>query len=226
MMSKRHSLSYRFWAALAVILGCSVVLGAILISTYYRELQATRLSETRLEHFQLVMQAVNRLSAERGPVNSVLGEEPSADSPSRKRLISFRANTDEALDRLSPVTGFSQQLVEARRSLTQARQLVDALDRQPLQARSRREFHEVVLAMFAAVDTAQSLVDAAIGDFNTAESAHLIGTALVARMLSDIREQVGRMGSNFVASIGARAPISAEQRTAHDIAYGRVLGFW
>jgi diguanylate cyclase (GGDEF)-like protein len=225
-MSKRHSLSYRFWAALAVILGCSVVLGAILITTYYRELQATRLSEIRLERFQLVIQAVNRLSAERGPVNSVLGEEPSGDSPSRRRLISFRANTDAALDRLSPVVGFSEPLAETRRSLAHARQLVDALDRQPLRARSRQQFHEVVLAMFAAVDTAQALVDAASNDFNTAESAHLVGTALVARMLSDIREQVGRMGSNFIASIAARTPISPEQRTAHDIAYGRVLGFW
>lgn len=225
-MSKHRSLSYRFWAALAVILGCSVVLGAILISTYYRELQATRLSERRLEQFQLVMQAVNRLSAERGPVNSVLGEEPSADSPSRKRLATFRANTDAALDRLAPIAGLSRQLAETKRSLAHARQLVDALDKQPLRARSSQDFHGVVLAMFAAVDTAQSLVDAAISDFNTAESAHLIGTALVARMLSDIREQVGRMGSNFVASIAARAPISPEQRTAHDIAYGRVLGFW
>lgn len=226
MMSKRHSLSYRFWAALAVILGCSVVLGAILITTYYRELRATRLSETRLAHFQLVMRAVNHLSAERGPLNSVLGEEPGSDSPSRKRLVSFRANTDAALDRLSPIPGFSQQLAETRRSLAHARQLADILDRQPLHARRPQDFREVVQAMFAVVDTAQALVDAAIGGFNTAASDHLVGTALIARMLSDIREQVGRMGSNIVPSIAARLPITAEQRTAHDIAYGRVLGFW
>lgn len=225
-MSKHRSLSYRFWAALAVILGCSVVLGAILISTYYRELQATRLSEKRLEHFQLVMRAVNRLSAERGPVNSVLGEEPTADSPSRKRLIAFRANTDAALDQLTPVTGFSRKLAETRDSLRQARQLVDILDRQPLQTRKAQDFHDVVQAMFAVVDTSQALVDVAISDFNTAESDHLIGTALVARMLSDMREQVGRMGSNVITSIAARTPITLEQRTAHDIAYGRVLGSW
>lgn len=225
-MSKHRSLSYRFWAALAVILGCSVVLGTILISTYYRELQATRLSEKRLEHFQLVMRAVNRLSAERGPVNSVLGEEPTADSPSRKRLVTFRANTDAALERLTSISGFSKQLAETRDSLRHARQLVDTLDRQPLRARKPQDFHDVVQAMFAVVDTAQALVDAAISDFNTAESGHLIGTALVARMLSDIREQVGRMGSNLITSIAARTPITLEQRTAHDIAYGRVLGFW
>lgn len=225
-MSKRHSLSYRFWAALAVILGCSVVLGAILITTYYRELRATRLSETRLEHFQLVMRAVNHLSAERGPVNSVLGEEPGSDSPSRKRLASFRANTDAALDRLSAIPGFSRQLAETRRSLAHARQLADTLDRQPLQARRPQDFRDVVQAMFAVVDTVQALVDAAIGDFNTAASDHLVGTALIARMLSDIREQVGRMGSNIIPSIAARLPITPEQRTAHDIAYGRVLGFW
>jgi len=225
-MSKRHSLSYRFWAAIAVILGCSVVLGAILITTYYRELRATRLSETRLEHFQLVMRAVNHLSAERGPLNSVLGEEPGKDSPSRKRLASFRANTDAALDRLSAITGFSQQLADTRRSLAHARQLADTLDRQPLQARRPQDFRDVVQAMFAVVDTAQALVDAAIGGFNTAASDHLVGPALIARMLSDIREQVGRMGSNIIPSIAARLPITPEQRTAHDIAYGRVLGFW
>lgn len=225
-MSKRHSLSYRFWAALAVILGCSVVLGAILITTYYRELQATRLSETRLDHFQLVMRAVNHLSAERGPVNSVLGEEPSSDSPSRKRLATFRANTDAALDRLSPIPGFSLQLAETRRSLAHARQLADTLAEQPLQPRSAQDFRDVVQAMFAVVDTAQGLVDEAISDFNTVESDHLVGTALIARMLSDIREQVGRMGSNIITSIAARVPITPEQRTAHDIAYGRVLGFW
>lgn len=225
-MSKHHSLSYQFWAATALILGCSVVLSAILISTYYRELQATRLSETRLEHFQLVMRAVNRLSAERGPVNSVLGEEPSADSPSRQRLVAFRASTDAALGQLASIAGFSRQLAETRRSLTEARQLIDVLDRQPLRARRPQDFHKIVMAMFGVVDTAQALVDAAISDFDPAGSDHLIGTALVARMLSDIREQVGRMGSNFVASIAARTPIGPERRTAHDIAYGRVLGFW
>ncbi|MCV9939685.1 GGDEF domain-containing protein [Boseaceae bacterium BT-24-1] len=225
-MSKHRSLSYQFWAATALILSCSVVLSAILISTYYRELQATRLNEKRLERFQLVMRAVNRLSAERGPVNSVLGEEHSTDSPSRKRLITFQANTDAALDQLAPIAGFSRQLAETRRSLAEARQLIDALDRQPLRARRPQDFHKVVLAMFGVVDTAQTLVDAAISDFDPAGSDHMIGTALVARMLSDIREQVGRMGSNFVASIAARTPIGPEHRSAHDIAYGRVLGFW
>lgn len=225
-MSGYKSLCYQFWAAIAVVLGCSVILGALLISTHYRELRRTELSEAKLERFQLVMRALNHLSAERGPLNSVLGEEPTADSPSRRRLAMFRANTDAALDILVPFARFSTERAATVQALAKARRQADRLGELPLAARSPSDFHDVVLAMFGVVDTAQALVDTAIGDFDLAGADHLIGPALVARMLSDIREQVGRMGSNFVASIAARAPISPEQRTAHDIAYGRVLGFW
>ncbi|HEY5794501.1 MAG TPA: nitrate- and nitrite sensing domain-containing protein, partial [Bosea sp. (in: a-proteobacteria)] len=194
------TLQHRFLAAIAIIMACSLALGCTLIAGYHRNLQANDGSIARLMAFREVMNAANRLSAERGPTNAVLGEEPMPDSPSRQRLRAFRAASDAALARVSTSASLAVVAATLRQRLTLARQQVDALSGLPFAARSNADIERVIEAMFGVFDASQPLIDAAMTSL-LADDPALIGRALVARMLSDLREHAGRMGSHLVIPI-------------------------
>lgn len=222
----RHlNLSHRFWVAVAIVMACSLALGLSLIARHYRDLEANRASVSRLMAFQLVMTAASQISAERGPTNSVLGEEPSRDSPSRRRLRDFRANSDEALARVATFGALQQPVDDVRRRLAVARQQVDGLIAVPFSSRSNTEIAGVVETMFGVYDATQPLIDAAMTDL-LANEPDLVGRALVMRMLGELREYAGRLGSHLVIPIAHGEPMSAERRAAFERTRGRVIELW
>lgn len=222
----RHlNLSHRFWVAIAIVLACSLALGFSLIDRHYRDLEANRASLSKLMAFRQVMNAANRISAERGPTNAVLGEEPSPDSPSRQRLREFRANSDAALTRVAAFSALKPSVEELRRTLALARQQVDGLTAVPFSARSNAEITATIETMFGVYDATQPLVGAAMTDL-LANEPDLVGRALVMRMLGELREYAGRLGSHLVIPIAHGEPMSFERRAAFEQTRGRVVELW
>ncbi len=219
------TLQHRFLAAIAVILACSLALGCTLIAGFHCNLQANDGSIARLTAFREVMTAANRLSAERGPTNAVLGEEPTPNSPSQQRLLAFRAASDAALERVSTSASLTEIAAALRQRLALARRQVDALSGLPFSARSNADIERVIEAMFGVFDASQPLIDAAMTNL-LADDPVLIGRALVARMLSDLREHAGRMGSHLVIPIAHASPIEPERRAAFEQTRGRVVALW
>lgn len=222
----RHlNLSHRFWAAVAIVMACSLALGLSLVARHYRDLEANRASLSKLMAFRLVMNAANQISAERGPTNSVLGEEPGQDSPSRQRLRAFRANSDAALARVAELASLRQQAEQVRNALALARQQADGLMAVPFPARSTSEIASTIETMFGVYDATQPLTGAAITDL-LADEPELVGRALVMRMLGELREHAGRLGSHLVIPIAHGKPMSAERRAAFEQTRGRVVELW
>lgn len=219
------TLQHRFLAAIAIILACSLALGCTLIAGFHRNLQANSDSIARLTAFREVMTAANRLSAERGPTNAVLGEEPTPNSPSQQRLLAFRAASDAALVRVSTSASLAEIADTLRQRLTLARRQVDALSGLPFSARSNADIERVIEAMFGVFDASQPLIDAAMTNL-LADDPVLIGRALIARMLSDLREHAGRMGSHLVIPIAHARPIAPERRAAFEQTRARVVAIW
>ncbi|MGX1786281.1 GGDEF domain-containing protein [Bosea sp. NPDC055332] len=211
--------------ALALALGLIAILG----SDYAR---ASRNLEA-LTLYEKVLTAANRLSAERGPMNSVLGEEPASDTPARRKLAEFRALSDRALAEIA--TDADNEVIRhlvARDRLTtvhlrlaEARRAADGLSALPLAERSSAEIRGAIIGMFDVVDTMRPVVTAAMAELTEHDSS-LAGHALAGLMLGDLREYAGRMGSFLAPSIAAREPLSA---TAYDelvLTYGRILQIW
>ena len=219
------TLNRRFLVAIVIILACSLSLGLTLIAGYYRALDANRTSLAKLMAFRHVINAANSISAERGPTNSVLGEEPLADSPSRQRLSQFRATSDLRLVRTASIEPLAEAVRDLQRSLALARQKVDALARLPFAARSNADIERVVETMFGVFDATQPLIDKAMTEL-IADAPELISRALVARMLSELREHAGRLGSHLVIPIAHGEPISTERRAAFEQTRGRVIALW
>jgi diguanylate cyclase (GGDEF)-like protein len=216
-------------AMLALSLTLALGLIAILGSDYAR---ASRNLEA-LTLYQKILTAANRLSAERGPMNSVLGEEPASDTPARRKLAEFRAASDQALVEIAPhtnneasrhlVTRDSLMAVQFR--LGEARRAADRLSAFPLTERNSIAIRTVITGMFDVVDTMRPVVTAAMAGLTEHDNS-LTGHALTGLMLGDLREYAGRMGSFLAPSIAAGVPLSA---TAYDelvLTYGRILQIW
>jgi hypothetical protein len=187
--------------SLALALGLIVILGG----DYAR---ASRNLEA-LTAYRTILTASNRLSAERGPMNSVLGEEPALDTPARRKLAEFRALSDRALSEIAAADGDApgapvarDDLQTVRLRLAEARRAADRLSALPL---AERGADEIEL---------------------TEHDSSLAGQALGGMMLGDLREYAGRLGSFLAPSIAAREPLAA---TAYDelvLTHGRILQIW
>jgi diguanylate cyclase (GGDEF)-like protein len=214
---------------LALSLALALGLISILGSDYLR---ASRNLEA-LTLYRKVLTTANRLSAERGPMNSVLGEEPAPDTAARHKLAEFRALSDRSLAEINPAaaSGFTRHLVTQDRldavhtRLAGARRAADLVSALPLAERSGAEIKDVIAGMFGVVETMRPLVSAAMAELVEHDST-LAGHALTGQMLGDLREYAGRLGSFLAPSIAAHEPLS---RRAYDelvLTHGRILQIW
>jgi diguanylate cyclase (GGDEF)-like protein len=224
--SAGRQLRRRFWIAIALVIACSLALGASLIANRQQQAVAAGDALQRLSDLRIVLHAANRISAERGPSNAVLGEPPASDSPALARLRQFRANSDDALKQVAGISGVSQAAEAPAMLLASARSAIDALAARPVEARGEQEIQRVIEAMFRAHDSTQDLVDTAITTLFKDYGTGLVGRALVARMLSELREYAGRLGSHLIPAIARQQPLSLERRAAFEATRGRVLELW
>lgn len=222
-----------------LVLGCMVLLAlslalalgliAILGNDYAR---ASRNLEA-LTLYRKVLVAANRLSAERGPMNSVLGEEPAPDSPARRKLAEFRLLSDRALAEIAPDAQsevarhlvVSDKLNDVRGRLAEARRAADQLGTLPLSERSSADIRSVIGGMFEVVETMRPVVLAAMVELAEHDNA-LTGHALAGQMLGDLREYAGRMGSFLAPSIAASEPLPAAVHDDLVLTRGRILQIW
>lgn len=76
---------------------CTAILAASVILPSYGDYRLARLNLDRVERFRLVLDAANRLSAERGPSNTIMGSHGAPAGDVVQRLAQFRAASDAAL---------------------------------------------------------------------------------------------------------------------------------
>jgi len=219
------SLNQRFRASVALATVCSVALGAWLIARNVEQLDTSRHNLIKLSAFRAAMNAANRISAERGPTNRVLGEERESNGASLRLLLAYRAKTDAALVEAAAMPSLAPGIPALRAALARARQEADALAAAPKSMRHADDIARVVNGMFAAYDATQPLIDRGMGGLLD-EKTDLAGRAQVLRMLSELRDYAGRLGSYLVIPMIRREPMDPEQRQAFDQMQGRVRMLW
>lgn len=184
-----------------------------------------------LASYDQMLKAGNAISAERAPSNILLTLDPRAAqsyASTRADVAGARRHTDAALDQLErlirarPQAGSEHPvLARARESLTKARADYDTLARSAPSERSPQDLQ-------AAIDTlivARKQLDPLIGDFYR-EAVELApdqaGTMQTARILSDLREYGGRLGSMLVVPLSTPEPIDPARRVAIATLRGRI----
>lgn len=224
-------LSRLFLCTTLLLLGLVTLM---LVRTMWSDWQSVRRAESGLEAMELAfvaMQVAERASAERGPAIPVLNDPPS--DALRQRLTRFQQETDAAfglaLDRLRPREEPELQaavpVLERARAQMQAARLalerVAALPQAERVAVDKRSTREVIDQMFGVVDTvleAVTLLSASAERIHPSLSLSLVG----ARYAAELREQAGRLGSQFTAPLASGSPLGPQERDGIPRILGRI----
>lgn len=184
-----------------------------------------------LTSYDQVLKAGNAISAERAPSNILLTLDPravQAYASTRADVADARQHTDAALDQLDRLIrarpeadSESPVLARARESLVKARADYDALARNAPSERSPQDLQTAIDILIVA----RKQLDPLIADFYR-EAVELApdqaGTMQMARILSDLREYGGRLGSMLVVPLSTPEPIDPARRVIIATLRGRI----
>lgn len=206
----------------AAAIGC-LLLGGTAVLNDLNDYRRHSEGAAALGRFSVLLDAVNAISAERGPANSAMGATDDEAALRRAELDAKRATTDAAVNRMETVFGpflvdeeCSSALAMLHAELANGRRKVDFAADTPFAERGTRDVGYGILAMFVAADAATALRDLVSGHL-MAEAPTLAGELMLANSASTLRDLEGRLGSYVVMALVAppeRDPIYLQHMRA------------
>lgn len=210
---------------LAVAAGIS---GYVFLGCAQAYQQGTRNLQT-LTSYDQVLKAANAVSAERGPSNILLSLDQDAGQlyeATATQMTMARQRSDLALEQLNTLvqqlpSGSPDrlELMQARQRLTQGRAGIDRLVRHAPSDRSPQELQQTIDEMIAA----RKQLDPLICDFYSRamqDAPEQAGIMQMARVLSELREFGGRIGSMLIVPLSTPEPINP----ARELVLSRLRG--
>lgn len=227
-LTRYTPLERRLWMSAALFASAiTSVLAWMLIPVATAYVQAER-NVAGIRQYEALLIAANRLSAERGPSNSMMSIGPGSDAAAA-RLAIFRGASDAALSALDSYlhelpdgSAESASVAASRTQLSQARLLVDRVASTPPEQRQRDDVATAIAAMIEAVDLLEPAISIKAGKLAQQEPA-LAGLTLVAHAVSDLREYAGRIASYIIPAITKREKLRADEVDAFNKAVGRLI---
>lgn len=207
----------KFWLGSAVILlGLLLLSGELLFQQWqrWRDLELSRLD---LADFHSAMLAFNAVSAERGPANNRLTA-AGQQAEGQLQLDQSRRETNLAFDQLevglreqSYRFGLAEQFQYARHNLTVARARVDEVATITPSQRQPMAIQSAIEAMFGVINVLRP----PINELQTAilqRNAHLAQAILTARVMTELRDYYGRLGSALIVPMNSGSAIDQQRQ--------------
>ncbi|TCP88855.1 diguanylate cyclase (GGDEF)-like protein [Rhizobium sp. PP-CC-2G-626] len=216
---------YCKWRNTSLVVGAALIGMAVWIVapsvTAYVDSERSLVS---VQEYEALLIASRALSAERGPSNVLMSVEVGADPSAVTRLAEARRATDAALsvvDRtrnLPLAPGIVRSLREA---LGLARARIDGIAQTPYAERTLDMLTEAIAAMFGIADEIQPTVELAAETLEKRNPA-LAGSVFTALVVTNLREQAGRLASYVVPSVSRALPLSPTAAGRVDRTQGRI----
>lgn len=219
----RAQISRRLWlGAIAAIL-LSVALAATVLTHLYHSLTRAEMSAQLLQDLHLVIDAGNRISAERGPANLLLASDADSHTARRRLLEQARQKTDSTLARLRDGIITDSQLDRVSNVLASARQQVDiSADQLP---RTYANVQRAITAMMAAYDSFKAVLLNRASQM-ISEDPDLSGAVIRALVLCSLRDDAGRLGSHIIAPLVAGVSMPAQNVQDSERTLARMESHW
>ena len=186
-----------------------------------------------VKQLRLALVATEMVSRERGPTNGMLGEALPPRNERVQALRDARSRTDKAwiaLGQALPAMTSEplrrdamQRLDSAHAALVRARETVDRTTGIPKDQRTPEAIRAVVREMVALVPILAPVVSVLANEAQQAYPA-LSDDVQSARLVSELREYAGLLGSHFTAALARRKPFTPEERLAVERTRGRIDG--
>ncbi len=204
-----------FWSMILIIFSLLLLSVPLIVSSYKSYQKADRaLSE--ISALRAVADLANKISRERAPANKVMSSRADELAAKLKELDDYRKEVDLQIEqtiRILNTRNFSGQekalFNNLKKSLQQGRQAVDAYAALPLSQRNSEQFDNAIQQMFKAWDSCYEILK------NELVQSEGKGTAVseyytLILILSDLRDQAGRMASNVIAPVTFKEKMSED----------------
>lgn len=215
---RSEQISRRLFLCMLVIIFSISYLSIPLIINSYQEYIRTTQTLTEIISLRSLVKTANKISKERAPSNKVMSSQPQDLAENRQELLEYRKLVDMQIDRTIEVlkhNGFemiAEDLdTDLKTKLAQARTVVDAYADTPKHQRTSIQFDRAILSMFDVWDESRELLKWLMVQSNSKNSkmSNYFTSILI---LTDMRDQAGRVASNIMAPVTFDEKISDENR--------------
>lgn len=226
----RMPMGKRFAIGVAIALVPMLVLSYMLLAYEWTALARIEESMQHFRSFRATLSTMEKIAAERGPMNGVLGED--LPIPATRTILLRRARIDSddqlarLLDLLRPekcasCEGDYASVKRLKANLAAARAEADRLAALPRTTRADSAVDDLLARMFRIVDGFGPI--AVSRTTSVARGAPSIFNCLmIARIAADLREHAGRLGSQLTTALALGRPLTIDERLAIARTQGRI----
>ncbi|RKG34150.1 GGDEF domain-containing protein [Acinetobacter guerrae] len=202
-----RSIRQRLFMFMSMIILSLLCICFPLMINSYQALQAAKQDLIGIQSLKLLVHTANQISRERAFANKLMSSPYANQASHRQALDLYRQGVDQDIrENVILLRTLGQYQVADRlqqnmmRDLKIARDLVDDYALLPDISRTSVQYDHAVQAMFAAWDSYREILRAFVVQRNSVDS-QLSDYITMILLLSDLRDQAGRVASNIIASV-------------------------
>lgn len=215
---RSEQISRRLFLCMLVIIFSISYLSIPLIINSYQEYIRTNKTLIEIISLRSLVKTANKISRERAPSNKVMSSQPQDLAKNRQDLQQYRKVVDLQIEQTIETlkrNGFgmiAEDLdTDLKTKLAQARSTVDAYANTPTPQRTSIQFDRAILSMFDVWDESRELLKwlMVLSESKNSKMSNYFTSILI---LTDMRDQAGRVASNIMAPVTFDEKISDENR--------------
>ncbi|UUM28364.1 GGDEF domain-containing protein [Acinetobacter colistiniresistens] len=227
---RSEQISRRLFFCMIAIIFSIFYLSIPLIINSYQEYIKSEQTLTEITSLRALVKTANKLSRERAPSNKVMSSQADVLLKNQKELEEYRKSVDAQIDDTIDVlqqNGFKliahELETDLKVKLATARRIVDAYATTPQNKRTSKQYDHAILSMFRVWDESREFLTWLLVRSNSKNSSmsNYFTSILI---LTDMRDQAGRIASNIMAPVTFDEKIPDENRaralqTQHQAVY-------
>ncbi|AUM28249.1 GGDEF domain-containing protein [Acinetobacter pittii] len=231
---RSEHISNRLFFFMLVIILSLLFMAVPLIVGSYQDYIKTRQALAEIKSLRAVADIAYKVSKERAPANKMMSSGPHDLVKNQQELKKFRLIVDEQIDtsililkQAGYVSLANELQTNFKENLRQARRVVDYYGETPDTARTSVQLDNAILGMFGAWDNCREILQKLMLQLKSKDSRISNYFTLII-VLTDMRDQAGRMASNIIAPVSFNEEIPSNNRarslqTQHQARYLWIL---
>lgn len=231
---RSEHISNRLFLFMLVIILSLLFMAIPLIVGSYQDYIKTRQALAEIKSLRAVADIAYKISKERTPANKMMSSAPEDLLKNQQELKKFRLIVDEQIDstililkQAGYVSLANELQTSLKENIRQARAVVDYYGETPYAARTSVQMDNAILGMFGAWDHCRGILQKLMLQLKSKDSRISNYFTLII-VLTDMRDQAGRMASNIIAPVSFNEEIPSNNRarslqTQHQARYLWIL---
>ncbi|MDR6796812.1 GGDEF domain-containing protein [Acinetobacter calcoaceticus] len=215
---RSEHISNRLFFFMLIIILSLLFMAIPLIVGSYQDYIKTRQALAEIKSLRAVADIAYKISKERAPANKMMSSSPHDLLKNQQELKKFRLIVDEQIDtsililkQAGYVSLANELQTNFKENLRQARHVVDYYGEIPYGARTSVQMDNAILGMFGAWDNCREILQKLMLQLKSKDSRISNYFTLII-VLTDMRDQAGRMASNIIAPVSFNEEIPSNNR--------------